>query len=158
MATRILGIDPGLQRMGWGVIDRDGNHLRFVAAGVIKSDAKQAMAQRLMQLALGLRAVIASHAPQLAAVEETFVNNNAASSLLLGQARGIALLILAEANLSVYEFAANKIKKTVTGVGHAEKQQIQAMIKILLPTAPAIAVDAADALATAICCAQHIKV
>lgn len=154
---RILGIDPGLQRTGWGVIDQDGNRLSFVAAGVVISDAKAETAARLHQLASGLREVIAVHAPQLAAVEETFVNKNAASSLALGQARGVALLVPAEQGLAVHEFATNKIKKTVTGVGHAEKQQIQAMIKILLPTAPALAVDASDALAAAICCAQYIK-
>ncbi len=154
---RILGIDPGLQRTGWGIIDQDGSRLIFVAAGVVASNAKADTAVRLHELAGGLRGVIQAHAPQLAAVEETFVNKNAASSLALGQARGIALLIPAEAGLAVHEFAANQIKKTVTGVGHAEKQQIQAMIKILLPTAPAVAVDAADALAAAICCAQHIK-
>jgi len=154
---RILGIDPGLQRMGWGIIDCNGSHLKFVAAGVIKSDAKMETAARLLTLANGLRDVIREHTPQIAAVEETFVNKNAASSLALGQARGIALLIPAEAGLPVHEFAANLIKKTITGVGHAEKQQIQAMIKILLPAAPAITADAADALAAAICCGQHQK-
>lgn len=153
--VRILGIDPGLQCTGWGVIDYEGSRLNFVAAGVIKTKASNEMAARLLTLAHGLREVIAVHVPHLAAVEETFVNKNAASSLALGQARGIALLVPAEAGLPVQEFAANLIKKTVTGVGHAEKQQIQAMIKILLPTAPAVAADAADALAAAICCAQH---
>lgn len=157
MTTRILGIDPGLQRTGWGVIDVAGNRLQFVVAGVIKSDAKAETSARLLSLAAGLREVIAAHAPQLAAVEETFVNKNAASSLALGQARGVALLIPAEAGLPVREFAANLIKKTVTGTGHAEKQQIQAMIKILLPTAPGMAADAADALAVAICAAHHVS-
>ena len=154
---RILGIDPGLQRTGWGVIAQDGSRLSYVAAGVITPDTKAEMSQRLRQLAEGLREVIAAHQPDLAAVEETFVNKNAASSLALGQARGIALLVPAEADIPVHEFAANQIKKTVTGVGHAEKQQIQAMIKILLPAAPVLAADAADALAAAICCAQYIK-
>lgn len=157
MTRRILGIDPGLQRTGWGIIDQDGTRLMFVAAGVVVSNPKDEMAQRLLQLAQQLREVIQAHAPQLAAVEETFVNKNAASSLALGQARGIGLLVPAEAGIAVHEFAANQIKKTVTGVGHAEKQQIQAMIRILLPTAPAVAADAADALAVAICCAQHIR-
>ncbi|HCM84058.1 MAG TPA: crossover junction endodeoxyribonuclease RuvC [Alphaproteobacteria bacterium] len=154
---RILGIDPGLQRTGWGIVDQDGSRLSYVAAGIITSNAKDEMAARLHQLAAALREVIAAHGPHLAAVEETFVNKNAASSLALGQARGIALLIPAEAHLPVHEFATNQIKKTVTGVGHAEKQQIQAMIKILLPTAPVVAADAADALAAAICCAQYVK-
>jgi crossover junction endodeoxyribonuclease RuvC len=154
-AIRIIGIDPGLQRTGWGVVEQQGSHLRYVAAGVVTSSPKDSSAVRLMALAAGLRAAIAEHAPDRAAIEETFVNKNAASSLALGQARGAALLVLAEAGLPVAEFATNKIKKTVTGVGHAEKQQIQAMIKILLPTAPALAADAADALATAICAAQY---
>lgn len=154
---RILGIDPGLQRTGWGIIEQDGSRLSFVAAGTVTSNAKTTTAERLYQLAAGLREVLLLHKPGLAAVEETFVNKNAASSLALGQARGIALLIPAEANIPVYEFATNQIKKTVTGVGHAEKQQIQAMIKILLPTAPVMGADAADALAVAICCAQHTK-
>jgi len=153
---RILGIDPGLQRMGWGIIDCNGSHLKFVAAGVIKSDSKMATAARLLVLANGLRDVIREHTPQIAAVEETFVNKNAASSLALGQARGVTLLIPAEAGLPVHEFATNLIKKTVTGVGHAEKQQVQAMVKILLPTVPGgMTADAADALAAAICCGQH---
>jgi crossover junction endodeoxyribonuclease RuvC len=154
---RWLGIDPGLQHTGWGIIDVTGNNLKFVAAGVIDTDAKAGTAQRLLQIASGLRQVIADYAPTLAAVEETFVNKNAASSLALGQARGVALLVPAECGLPVHEFATNLIKKTVTGQGHAEKQQIQAMIKILLPTAPAMKTDAADALAVAICAAQHIK-
>jgi crossover junction endodeoxyribonuclease RuvC len=155
MTQRILGIDPGLQKTGWGVIECDGSRLKFIAAGVIKSDAKAATAARLLTLANGLRDVIREYAPHVAAVEETFVNKNAASSLALGQARGIALLIPAEAGLAVQEFAANLVKKTVTGVGHAEKQQVQAMIKILLPAAPELTADAADALAVAICCGQH---
>ena len=155
MATKILGIDPGLQRTGWGVIAVEGSRISFIAADMIKTDAKADTSMRLLTIAAALRDVIAAHTPQVAAVEETFVNKNAASSLALGQARGIALLIPAEAGLPVHEFAANLIKKTVTGIGHAEKQQIQAMIKILLPTAPAMAADAADALAVAICAAQH---
>jgi crossover junction endodeoxyribonuclease RuvC len=154
---RWLGIDPGLQHTGWGVIDVDGNRLQFVAAGAIDTDAKTETAQRLAQIAVGLRQVIADYAPQAAAVEETFVNKNAASSLALGQARGVALLVPAECGLPVHEFSTNLIKKTVTGQGHAEKQQIQAMIKILLPTAPALKTDAGDALAVAICAAQHVR-
>ena len=156
MATRILGIDPGLQRTGWGVVDSAGSRLSFVAAGVITSNPKDDLAPRLAVLAAGLAAVIAEHGPHCAAVEETFVNKNAASSLALGHARGVALLVPAQHSLWVHEYAANKIKKTVTGVGHADKKQIQAMVRILLPTAPkGLAADAADALAAAICCAQH---
>ena len=152
---RWLGIDPGLQHTGWGIIDVAGNRLQFVAAGVIDTNAKHEPAVRLAFIAAELRKVITEYAPQSAAVEETFVNKNAASSLALGQARGVALLVPAECGLPVHEFATNLIKKTVTGVGHAEKQQIQAMMKILLPTAPALKTDAADALAVAICAAQH---
>ena len=154
---RWLGVDPGLQHTGWGMIDIEGSRLQFVAAGVIDTDTKMTTAVRLAQIAAGLRDVIAAHAPDAVAVEETFVNKNAASSLALGQARGVALLVPAECNLPVHEFATNLIKKTVTGQGHAEKQQIQAMIKILLPAAPAMKTDAADALAVAICAAQHIR-
>lgn len=154
---RWIGIDPGLQHTGWGVIDANGNHIQFVAAGVIDTHAGSPTAQRLQSLAAGLRRVMTEFNPSAAAVEETFVNKNAASSLALGQARGVALLIPAEHGIPVHEFATNLIKKTVTGTGHAEKQQIQAMIRILLPAAPALKPDAADALACAICAVQHSR-
>lgn len=152
---RILGVDPGLRRTGWGVIDSAGSRLSFVAAGVIVPDESATLADRLAGLHRGLLAVIADHAPQEAAVEETFVNANPASTLKLGQARGVAMLTPALAGLLVAEYAANLVKKTVVGAGHAEKRQIQAMIAVLLPKATYKGADAADALAIAICHAQH---
>lgn len=152
---RILGIDPGLRTTGWGVIEAEGSRLGFVACGVVRSDAGAALGARLRALHEGLAAVIAAHAPQEAAVEETFVNRDPQSALKLGQARGIALLAPALAGLSVAEYAANLIKKTVVGAGHAEKRQVATMVKMLLPKSDARAADAADALAVAICHAQH---
>lgn len=159
MTRKILGIDPGLQRTGWGVVTHQAGRLSYVAAGIITTDTKAENAARLAVLWHGLQAVLNEHAPDLAAVEETFVNKNSGSSLKLGQARGIALAAPAVYGIPVAEFAANTIKKTITGVGHAEKQQIQAMIRILLPAAPEnLRADAADALAIAITCALHAKI
>ena len=152
---RILGIDPGLQRTGWGVIEQRGQQLSFVACGTLTSRASDDLAVRLMQLSAALSALIATHQPDSAAIEETFVSVNGASTLKLGQARGVALVVPALAGLPVSEYAANLVKKTVVGSGHAEKQQIAAMIRILLPRAEAKSADAADALAVAICHAQH---
>lgn len=151
---RILGIDPGLQRTGWGVIDVDGNRLMHVAHGVIKTAPKETMAERLRTVFDGLDKLIVLWKPLTAAVEETFMNNNPASALKLGQARGAAMLAPACAGLPVAEYPANLIKKSVVGAGHADKVQVQAMIKILLPGVEA-ASDAADALAVAICHAHH---
>lgn len=153
--TRILGIDPGLRRTGWGVIDVVGNKLIFVACGTVTSDDKDELARRLVSLHDGLSEVVARHAPDEAAVEATFVNKDAAGTLKLGQARGIALLVPARAGLPVGEYAPNLVKKTVVGAGHAEKQQIRLMIKILLPKADPKSDDAADALAIAITHANH---
>ncbi len=151
----ILGIDPGLRHTGWGLIRQEDNRLSFVAAGRINPPADLPMAERLKLLAVELDKVIALHAPDEAAIEETFMNNNAVSALKLGQARGAAMLTAAQAGLSVTEYAANKIKQTVTGYGHADKTQIGAMIKILLPQSGKLTPDAADALAIAICHAHH---
>jgi len=153
--TRIIGIDPGLRNMGWGMIDVEGSRLMFVASGSVHSDAKLSLAERLRQLHDGLAEVIVRYAPQEAAVEETFVNTDPQATLKLGQARGIALLVPALAGLPVAEYGANKIKKTVVGAGHAEKTQVQMMVKMLLPKSDAKTADAADALAIAICHAQH---
>ncbi|WP_036262439.1 crossover junction endodeoxyribonuclease RuvC [Methylocapsa aurea] len=153
-AIRILGIDPGLRNMGWGVIEVSGSRLAYVASGLVHSNEKAALAQRLRQLYEGLLAVIAAHEPQEAAVEETFVNRDPQSALKLGQARGIALVAPALAGLPVAEYAANLIKKTVVGTGHAEKAQIAMMVKFLLPLSEAKSADAADALAVAITHAQ----
>ena len=152
---RLLGLDPGLRVTGWGVVEATGNRFRFVAAGVVRSDARRTLAQRLLQLHDGLAAVIALHCPAEAAVEETFMNTNAASALKLGQARGVALLAPAIAGVPVSEYAANLIKKSVVGFGHAGKGQIQAMVATLLPGAGPQSADAADALAVAMCHAHH---
>ncbi len=151
----ILGIDPGLRHTGWGVIGQSGNRLTYVAAGRISPDPDVAMAERLRVLAHNLSAIIERHKPQDAALEETFVNRNAASALKLGQARGVAMLAAAQAGLKVTEYSANRVKQSVTGYGHAEKNQIQAMIGVLLPGAGRLTADAADALAVAICHAHH---
>lgn len=150
---RILGLDPGLQRTGWGIIEQQGNRVTHIAHGVVISKAKDTLADRLTSLHRGIEQIIQDHKPDCAAVEETFVNANPRSALALGQARGIALVVPALHGLLVAEYAANLIKKSVTGQGHADKTQIAAMIKILLNvTATA---DAADALAVAICHAHH---
>ncbi|TRW99116.1 crossover junction endodeoxyribonuclease RuvC [Paracoccus sp. M683] len=153
---RVLGIDPGLRNMGWGVIFVDGPRLRHVANGVIRSETGE-LGVRLLALYRGLRAVIAEHAPDAAAVEQTFVNKDAAGTLKLGQARGIALLAPAEAGLSVGEYAPNAVKKTVVGVGHAAKEQVQHMVRMQLPGVHFDGADAADALAIAICHARHLQ-
>lgn len=152
---RILGIDPGLRNCGWGIVEADGSRLAFVACGTIHSNAKLDLASRLRELHEGLAAVIHEHMPAEAAVEETFVNRDPQSALKLGQARGIALAVPALAGLPVAEYAANTVKKTVVGAGHAQKQQVAMMIRVLLPKADAASADAADALAIAICHAQH---
>lgn len=149
--VRIIGIDPGLRNTGWGIVESMGNRLAFIAAGTIQSDAKGELARRLCQLHDGLAAIIASHSPQEAAVENTFVNRDAAATLKLGQARGIALLVPAMAGLSVAEYAPNLVKKAVTGAGHGEKAQVQMMVRTLLPRADFDTDHAADALAVAIC-------
>ncbi|MEP4379013.1 MAG: crossover junction endodeoxyribonuclease RuvC [Alphaproteobacteria bacterium] len=153
---RLLGVDPGLRFTGWGVVDIDGNRLRHVANGVVKS-GKGELAQRLVRLHQGLSEVLATHHPDGAAVEETFVNKDGQSTLKLGQARGIALLVPALAGIPVAEYAANSVKKSVVGYGHADKEQIGHMIGVLLPGALVESPDAADALAVAICHAHHIS-
>jgi crossover junction endodeoxyribonuclease RuvC len=156
-AVRILGIDPGLRRTGWGVVTIEGTRLAFVGCGVVLSDEKRSLAERLKQLHRGLVEVMAEFRPDEAAVEETFVNKDAQATLKLGHARGIALLVPALAGIPVAEYAANLVKKTVVGAGHAEKRQIQAMVRILLPKADPGSDDAADALAVAITHAHHRK-
>lgn len=152
---RIIGIDPGLRRTGWGIIDVIGNRLSFVAAGTLMVETEGVMGDRLVDLFDQLTEIIAIQRPDEAAVEETFVNENPRSTLKLGQARGIALLVPARAGLLVAEYAPNQIKKSVVGAGHAEKQQIRMMVKVLLPKATFDKDDAADALAIAICHAHH---
>jgi crossover junction endodeoxyribonuclease RuvC len=152
---RIIGIDPGLRRTGWGIIESDGVRLIYVASGMIPSTADEPLSTRLREIYQGLISVLAAHHPHEASVEETFVNKDARSTLKLGQARGMALLAPAMKGLQVAEYAANVIKKTVVGAGHAEKHQVQAMIKFLLPKAKFDSADEADALAIAICHANH---
>jgi crossover junction endodeoxyribonuclease RuvC len=152
---RILGIDPGLRRTGWGLIEAIGNRLIYVACGSVHTDACDALAPRLVMLHDGLIAVIEHYQPHEAAVEQTFVNNNAVATLKLGQARGIAMLAPAKAGIRVAEYAPNLVKKTIVGAGHSEKKQIRAMLGVLLPKADPESDDAADALAIAICHAHH---
>ncbi|MBL8806284.1 MAG: crossover junction endodeoxyribonuclease RuvC [Rhodospirillales bacterium] len=152
---RLIGIDPGLKTTGWGVIEAEGNRLVHVANGRVTSKAELTMAERLVQLHDGLVAAIERWKPAAAAVEETFVNVNPASTLKLGQARGVALLAPARCGLPVAEYAANAVKKAVVGAGHADKAQVQAMVRRLLPGVEFAGPDAADALAIAICHAHH---
>ena len=153
--VRIIGIDPGLRNMGWGVIEQLGSRLSFVACGTVHSSTGGSNGERLRQLHEGLAAVIALHAPGEAAVEETFVNRDPQSALKLGQARGVALVVPALAGLPVSEYAANVVKKTVVGAGHAQKDQVAMMVRVLLPLCDAASPDAFDALAVAITHAQH---
>ncbi|WP_226779469.1 crossover junction endodeoxyribonuclease RuvC [Oceaniglobus trochenteri] len=152
---RVLGIDPGLRTLGWGVIDVDGPRLRHVANGHCTSSPREDLAMRLLSLHSQLSAVLARYAPNTAAVEQTFVNKDAVATLKLGQARGIALLVPAQAGLDVGEYAPNKVKKTVVGVGHAAKAQVDHMVRMQLPGVVIAGPDAADALAIAICHAFH---
>lgn len=149
-AIRILGIDPGLRRTGWGVILCAANRLSFVASGSLTSNAELDLARRLVQLHRGLSEIVAGFAPDEAAVEQTFVNKDASATLKLGQARAIALLAPALAGIQVAEYAPNAVKKTVVGAGHSDKKQIRMMVRVLLPTATFDSDDAADALAIAI--------
>jgi crossover junction endodeoxyribonuclease RuvC len=152
---RILGIDPGLRRTGWGLIEADGNRLIHIACGSLETNERAELSTRLLAIHDGLIAVIEQYQPHEAAVEATFVNANAAATLKLGQARGIAMLVPAKAGLTVAEYAPNVIKKTVVGAGHGEKMQIRMMVGVLLPRADPKSDDAADALAIAVCHAHH---
>lgn len=152
----ILGIDPGLNRTGWGIITRQGNALGFVAAGVITPPAKQCMSERLKQLHEGLRAVVEQYRPTHAAVEQVFVNTNPRTSLLLGQARGLALLAPAQSGIEVAEYTPSEIKKALVGAGRADKNQVSFMVHTLLPKARVHSNDATDALAAAICHAHGL--
>ncbi|HEY1837115.1 MAG TPA: crossover junction endodeoxyribonuclease RuvC [Rhizomicrobium sp.] len=149
-AIRILGLDPGLARMGWGVIDMSGTKLDHVAHGVLTSNAKHDLGTRLHTLHEALCVVIAELRPVAIAVEQAFVAKDPSAALKLGHARAIALLAAAQAGLAIAEYAPNQVKKCVVGVGHADKTQIQMMVRRLLPTARVEAPDAADALACAI--------
>jgi crossover junction endodeoxyribonuclease RuvC len=152
---RILGIDPGLRRTGWGMIASEGNRLIFLGCGSLATKDGAALATRLLAIHDGLRRVVDEHAPDEAAVEATFVNKDASATLKLGQARGIAVLVPAIAGLPVAEYAPNLVKKTIIGAGHGEKTQIRMMIGVLLPKAEPRSHDAADALAIAVTHAHH---
>lgn len=154
---RLIGLDPGLRATGWGVVDVAVGRLVHVANGVVTSDARAPLSERLNQIYRGVTGVIGEFAPEAAAVEETFVNRNPASTLKLGQARGAVLVAAAGAGLPVAEYAPNRIKKSVVGAGHASKAQIRAMIGILLPGCAADNDDAADALAVAVCHAHYLE-
>lgn len=154
-ATLILGIDPGLNRCGWGLVASDGARLSHVAHGVIAPKPQQQLASRLITLFDELGAVIDAHRPDEAAVEETFVNSNARAALALGQARGVALAAAARSGVVVAEYAPATIKKAVVGSGSADKTQIAFMVRRLLPTAGDVSADAADALGVALCHAAH---
>ena len=152
---RILGIDPGLRRTGWGVIETEGNRLVFVGCGSVEPPDDQPLASRLLAIHEGLATVLGDFRPAEAAVEQTFVNKDGVATLKLGQARGVAMLAPAMFGISVAEYAPNQVKKTVVGAGHADKNQIAVMLKILLPKAEPKSADAADALAIAITHAHH---
>jgi crossover junction endodeoxyribonuclease RuvC len=154
---RILGLDPGLRNTGWGIIDAVDNRLRHVANGVVRTDSSLPLAGRLVELHDGIAEVIKIYAPYEAAVEEIFVNRNPVSTLKLGQARGVSLVVSARAGLVVSEYPPNLVKKTVVGAGHAAKEQIQLMVGMLLPGVTVTDADAADALAVAICHAHHLE-
>ena len=154
---RVIGIDPGLRRMGWGVVDVDGPRPIHVANGACLSEGEADLAYRLCSLHTQLAAIFARYRPDAAAVEHTFVNKDAAGTLKLGQARGIALLVPAQCGLPVAEYAPNAVKKAIVGVGHADKAQIQHMVRLQLPGVTLNGPDAADALAIALCHAHHVR-
>lgn len=152
---RILGIDPGLRRTGWGVVESDGNRLLFIDCGSVEPPESLPLARRLLAIHDGLLACLRAHGPDEAAVEQTFVNKDGVATLKLGHARGVAMLVPAQLGIPIAEYAPNQVKKTVVGVGHADKTQVLAMIKTLLPKAAPRSADAADALAIAITHAHH---
>lgn len=153
---RIIGLDPGLRHTGWGVVAVDGNRLRHIADGAIHARSSGTLAERLVELFEGLGAVLAAYNPDAAAVEETFLNKNPGSTLKLGSARAVALLAPALKGIPVAEYSTNLVKKAVVGAGHADKHQVEVMVRMLLPGTQALA-DAADALAVAICHAHHVQ-
>lgn len=155
---KIIGIDPGLRHTGWGVIAKEGAHIRHIAHGEISPSPDQPLALRLGDIADGVAEILAQYAPELAGIEETFVNANPRQALLLGQARGAAMVSLARGGLSVMEFSPRRVKQAIVGTGKADKTQIAFMIKRLLPKAKNLTADAADALAIAITAAHHSQI
>lgn len=154
---RVIGIDPGLRNLGWGIIDVDGPRMHHVANGICHSDPTGTLAARLLELHQQLTRVLLHYSPNSAAVEQTFVNKDAVATLKLGSARGIALLVPAQAGLQVGEYAPNAVKKAVVGVGKAAKEQVDHMVRMQLPGVQIAGPDAADALAIAICHAFHTQ-
>ena len=154
-SLRILGIDPGLRRTGWGVVESDGNKLSYLGCGSVQPDDGLPLASRLVVIHEGLSRVLRQFEPTEAAVEQTFVNKDGVATLKLGQARGVAMLVPALFGIPVSEYAPNLVKKTVVGAGHADKNQVLVMLKLLLPKAEPGSPDAADALAIAITHAHH---
>jgi crossover junction endodeoxyribonuclease RuvC len=154
-AIRIIGIDPGLRRTGWGVIEIAGNRLGFLGCGSVTTNDKDSLAARLLTIHDGLMRILDEFRPDEAAVEHTFVNNNATATLKLGQARGIAMVVPARAGVPVAEYAPNLVKKSIVGAGHGDKAQVRMMIGVLLPKADPGSDDAADALAIAVTHAHH---
>ena len=152
---RILGIDPGLRRTGWGVVEIAGNRLGFVGCGSVLTDDRAQLATRLLAIHDGLMRVLDQYRPDEAAVEATFVNKDATATLKLGQARGIAMVVPAKAGVPVAEYAPNLVKKSIVGAGHGDKAQVRMMIGVLLPKADPASDDAADALAVAVTHAHH---
>jgi crossover junction endodeoxyribonuclease RuvC len=155
MKTRIIGLDPGLRITGWGIIDSEGSSLSHVDHGIVTSQSEDPLSSRILSLYTQLTDIIQRYSPDEAAVEETFMNKNPLSALKLGTARGVVLLAPAQAGLHVAEYSANKVKKSVVGVGHADKAQVAMMVGHLLPKSGGVTQDAADALAIAICHAHH---
>jgi crossover junction endodeoxyribonuclease RuvC len=153
--VRIIGLDPGLRNTGWGVIEAEGTRLIYVADGTVHSEADAPLAERLLQIHSQVLAVLKEFVPDEAAIEETFVNMDARATLKLGQARGAVMMAPAAVGIPVSEYSPNQIKKSVVGAGHAEKQQVKHMVKVLLPKASLKTADSTDALAIAICHAHH---
>lgn len=153
----ILGIDPGLQKTGYGVIQQDGNYIKALTYGVIKPPLSDSMSERLLFLHKEIRVILEKFCPLHVAIEEVFVNKNPASTLKLGQARGVLMMTPSLLNIPVFEYGANKVKKSIVGAGHATKEQILLMVRRLLPQlAIPLTEDSADALAVAICHSHHI--
>jgi len=154
-AIRIIGIDPGLRRTGWGIVEIAGNRLGFLACGSVTTNDRESLAARLLTIHDGLMRILDEFRPDEAAVEQTFVNNNATATLKLGQARGVAMVVPARAGVPVAEYAPNLVKKSIVGAGHGDKAQVRMMIGVLLPKADPASHDAADALAIAVTHAHH---
>jgi crossover junction endodeoxyribonuclease RuvC len=152
---RILGIDPGLRRTGWGVVEADGNRLGFIGCGSVTTNDRDALAVRLLAIHDGLMRILETFRPDEAAVEATFVNKDASATLKLGQARGVAMVVPARAGVPVAKYAPNLVKKSIVGTGHGDKAQVRMMIAVLLPKAAPSSHDAADALAIAVTHAHH---